>query len=165
MRVKFIFFSIIILVATGFLFGCKKESQGSLAGINVNQLPFQLDVSKIEETIGRRIQILKMDENGSWPSHLFLWVALDDFIPKSQLQLLSSTIVTEIIRQVPDRFGSFTLHYFRKQDVEDGVLQGRRFAYANYLPHGKWEKAGRVPIDGYKEYKWIINTLSVGRSK
>jgi len=107
----------------------------------------------------QRYRILKSESVGSSLVHKFFWVALPDMPSQEDLRLLADAIIKSVIAKKPRVYHSFTIHFFMEKDIQAGVLEGKRFAYANFLPEGSWLKVGRIPVDDYKDYRLLVTMI------
>lgn len=144
----------LIILLENFLFfseACKKETAKEVAPA----LPqtTEVDVQKIESATGLHFSILKTDAIGYAPLHKFYWVCLYDKQEREKVEMLASQIIKETITGKPKTYHSFTIHFIYKEDLAEAVEKSKAFAHAYFLPEGSWSKVGRVPIDGYKDYK------------
>ncbi|MFW6128767.1 MAG: hypothetical protein ACOC6P_00785 [Candidatus Aminicenantaceae bacterium] len=71
--------------------------------------------------------------------------------------MLWQAIIWDIIEQKPATFHSFTIHFFKKEDLLQTVEDSNPFAKAEYLPEGGLAEVGRVAIEEYENYQLILS--------
>jgi hypothetical protein len=135
---------------------CQKQKAESvfevppLVGSEVNE-------EQIAEVTGCPFQVLKTETIGYLPTHKFLWVCLDSASSPGTLEKLAHAIVRDIAGQKPAAYHSFTIHFFKREDLKRNVENSDPFAKAEYLPEGGWTEVGRVPIDEYENYQLVLS--------
>lgn len=112
----------------------------------------EVNVEKIEENVGCSFNLIKTDSIGHTTSHKFLWICLDDELDTVRLENLSHAIIKDIYTVRPGRYHSFTIHFFKTEDLCHTIEDSNPFAKIEFLPEGKWSYVGRRPINEYKDY-------------
>jgi len=142
---------------------CKKTDEGEASAEKGFITEIEVDQQKISGELGLNFRILKTESVGSSLVHKFFWVALPDMPSQEDLRLLADAIIKSVIAKKPRVYHSFTIHFFMEffmeKDIQAGVLEGKRFAYANFLPEGSWLKVGRIPVDNYKDYRLLVTMI------
>ena len=155
---KYIF--MVVLVIPLFIFSeCKKTDEGEVLAEQEFIPEIEVDQQQISQELGLDFRILKTEAVGSSLVHKFFWVALPDMHSQEDLGLLADAIIKSVIAKKPRVYHSFTIHFFLEKDIQDGNLEDKRFAYANFLPEGSWLKVGRVPVDDYQDYRLLVTMI------
>lgn len=120
----------------------------------------EVNVEKIEEAIGCSFDILRNEIHGYTTKHKFLWVCLDLESDPATLEKLAHAIIQDITTKKPENCHSFTIHFFKKEDLCRTIEDSYSFAKAEYLPKGGWTQVGRIPINEYENYQLFITSYN-----
>lgn len=154
-----IFFFTIILALIILHISCKDKSEKATVLDAIPLAVVEIDIQKVESTIGCKFKILKTETIGYTPLHKFYWLCLKKSVVKEKIKELADAIIRETIAKKPKTFHSFTIHFFWEDELTESVEKSRCFARANFLPEKTWLKVGRAPIDDYKSYKLTCTYL------
>ena len=113
----------------------------------------EIDEAKVSTLTGVPIKVLKTDSIGFPTINRFYWIRVQGRPIKAKLEDISRAVLDEIIAAKPKVYHSFTLHFVSSEDVRPVAETKKCFAKATFLPEGGWQKVGRDPIDGYRNYK------------
>lgn len=114
------------------------------------------DVNKIENMTGVQFRIGRIITLGYQIRHKFYWIFLSQSISTKSVEDLAEAVIEEVISKAPKHFSTFTIHFFLEDEFLEKGEKPRYFARVHFLPEGTWQKAGRIPIDEYENYKWIV---------
>jgi hypothetical protein len=152
-------FMVVLVIPLIIFSECKKTDEGEALAEQEFLPEIEVDQEQITGGLGLNFRILKTGAVGSSLVHKFFWVVLPDMPSQEDLRSLSDAIIKSVIAKKPRVYHSFTIHFFLEKDIQDGNLEGKRFAYANFLPEGSWLKVGRVPVDDYKDYRLLVTMI------
>lgn len=113
----------------------------------------EIDEAKVSTLTGVPIKVLKTASIGFPTMNRFYWIQVQGRPVRAKLEEISRAVLDEVIVAKPKVYYSFTLHFVSSEDVRPGAETEKSFAKATFLPEGDWQKVGRDPIDGYKNYK------------
>jgi len=147
---------LISFTAIIFIFSCKNKPSEKTTLQTAPLAGAEIDIQKIENLIGVQFKILKTETIGYMPLHKFYWVCMQEKAISQKVEQVADAIIKETIAKRQKTYHSFTIHFFCEDELDESVEKSKSFAHANYLPEGSWLKVGRVPIDGYKDYKLTL---------
>lgn len=138
------------------LAGCKRAAPPKPADTQAQVAASEINTQDITARTGIRFRIIKTKALGSAPIHKFLWVCVPGQTPQEKVEELVREIIKATIEKYPNTYHSFTAHLFYENELTGKPEDCRPFAKATFLPEGDWSKAGRVPIDDYKNYQFAL---------
>ena len=146
---------VVILVAFSNVF--KEETFQSHNSSIAHLVESELDPNKVMDAIGIPFAILKTNSFGKKTLHKFYCISTSERLEDQRVRNLSDALIKEIISAKPESFHTLTFHFILGEELKKTVESSSCYARVSFLPHGKWEKAGRVPIDDYKDYSLICS--------
>lgn len=143
----------VVLLAGGLVVTACQKSGPAPESSTSAMIVSEIDEAKVSSLIGVPIKVLKTETIGYSPINRFYWIRVQGRPDRAKLMEISKACLDEVIAAKPNVYHSFTLHFISSEDVLPGAETKKSFAKATFLPEGDWQKVGRIPIDGYEQYK------------
>jgi hypothetical protein len=150
-------FNCLLFVLVNVLICCKGDAPRDLDVKISKSTISDIDPQKVKNITGIPFSIKKSESFGLRALHKFYWISTSDKLREQDVTNLAETIIKEIILLKSESFHSFTIHFIWQEDLDETVEKSKCYARAHYLPEGEWEKVGRVPLNEYRDYKWLYS--------
>jgi len=152
---------VFLVVSSCVLYCCREETGTKTDELEVTDFlaAHEIDVQRITKISGIPFFLIKAQTEEYMPKHRFYWVFVEEKIPQEDVETLADAIIKHVIDEKSSYYHSFTVHFFCRESIQITLGDSQRFAYANFLPDGSWLNVGRVPIDGYDNYRLVCTYL------